>query len=88
MNAPRIIKNIPAGTYYIGDPCYVFGRDSWLKLIELTDCFEIPNVEFQDKPVIAFGTKSGDGVYNGFCVDSGLIGIVDIRLAMMIFLSP
>ena len=80
MNAPRIVKNIPAGTYYIGDPCYVFGRDSWNKLIELTDCFEIPNVEYKDKPVIAFETNSGDGKYNGFCVDSGLIGIVDISL--------
>ena len=80
MNAPITIKNIPAGTYYIGDPGYIFGRDSWRKLIELTDCFEIPNVEYKDKPVIAFPTKSGDAVYNGFRVDSGLIGIVDISL--------
>jgi hypothetical protein len=80
MNSPRIVKNIPAGTYYIGDPCYVFNADSWAKIIEINDCFDIPHIEFKDKPVIAFGTKSGDGVYNGFCVDSGLIGIVDISL--------
>ena len=73
MNAPITVKNITAGTYYIGDPGYIFGRDSWRKLIELTDCFEIPNVEYKDKPVIAFPTKSGDAVYNGFRVDSGLI---------------
>ena len=91
MNSPRIIKNIPAGTYYVGDPCYVFNNsgkaDSWMKIIEISDCFDIPHIEFKDKPVIAFGTsdeshfvKFGDGVYNGFCVDSGLIGIVDISL--------
>ena len=80
MNAPITVKNIPAGTYYVGDPGYIFGRDGWKKLIEINDCFEIPNVEYKDKPVIAFPTKSGDGVYNGFRVDSGLIGIVDISL--------
>ena len=84
MNAPRIIKKIPAGTYYIGDPCYVFNNsgkaDSWEKIIEISDCFDIPHIEFKDKPVIAFGTKFGDGSYNGFSVDSGLIGIVDISL--------
>ena len=80
MNSPRIVKNIPAGTYYIGDPGHVFGRESWKKLIEITDCFEIPNVEYKDKPVIAFETNSGDASYNGFNVDSGLIGIVDISL--------
>ncbi len=84
MNAPRIIKNIPAGTYYVGDPCYVFNNsgkaDSWSKIIEISDCFDIPHIEFKGKPIIAFGTKFGDGMYNGFCVDSGLIGIVDISL--------
>ena len=80
MNAPRIVKNIPAGTYYVGDPCYVFGRDSRLKISEINKCFDIPNIEYKDKPVIAFRTKFGDGTYNGFSVDSGLIGIVDISL--------
>ena len=82
MNA--FIPNIPAGTYYVGDPCYVFNNtgknDSWSKIIELSDCFDIPYFEYKDKLIIAFGTKSGDGVYNGFSVDSGLIGIVDIGL--------
>ena len=84
MNAPRIIKNIPAGYYYVGDPCYVFNNngnaDSWEKIIEISDCFDIPQIEFNGKQIIAFGTKFGDGTYNGFSVDSGLIGIVDIRL--------
>ena len=80
MNSPRIVKNIPAGTYYVGDPCYVFNADSRSKIIELNDCFNIPNIEFKGKPVIAFATKFGDGTYNGFSVDSGLIGIVDISL--------
>ena len=80
MNAPRIIKNIPAGTYYIGDPCYVFNADSRSKIAKLNDCFDIPHIEYKGKPVIAFGTKFGDGTYNGFSVDSCLIGIVDISL--------
>ena len=84
MNAPRIIKNIPAGTYYVGDPCYVFNNsgkaDSWAKILEISDCYDTPHIEFKDKPVIAFHTKFGDGTYNGFSVDSGLIGIVDISL--------
>ena len=78
MNA--LIKNIPAGTYDVGDPSYVFNDDSWAKILEISNCFNTPHIEFKDKPIIAFGTKSGEGVYNGFCVDSGLIGIVDISL--------
>jgi hypothetical protein len=82
MNAPRIIKNIPPGTYYVGDPCYVFNNNSGSrdKISEISDCFDIPHIEFKGKPIIAFGTKFGDGTYNGFSVDSGLIGIVDISL--------
>lgn len=82
---------LPAGTYYIGDPCYVFpnkGPDSekWDELLEQCDYFtntcygEIPNIKVWTKH-----TPFGDGSYGSnyenkqFFVDSGLIGIVPIE---------
>lgn len=71
---------IPAGTYYVGDPCYAFshGTDSWDKLLTESDFFEgKPVLQFKgDQYVGGFSTMYGDGQYNGFPVDAGLIGFV------------
>ena len=42
------IDKIPAGAYYIGDPCYAFTKDhqQWLRLLNEADYFEKPMVEF------------------------------------------
>ncbi|ASD50365.1 hypothetical protein FDI24_gp086 [Acidovorax phage ACP17] len=69
---------LPAGTYYVGDPCYAFSHqtDTWDKLLGLSDTFEKNVVDLDGKHVAGFGTMYGDGIYNGFPVDAGLIGCV------------
>ena len=85
---------LPAGTYWLGDPCYVVGEphESWLKLV---DAFygedkdiphtEIRVVELNGQKMVWSNTNYGDGVYwgtNGFNygVDAGLLGIVPVDL--------
>lgn len=85
------IDTIPAGAYYIGDPCYAFtdNHRQWLRLLEQSNYFEKPMVEFEGFPAGAFHTAHGDGTYKGvdgnrktfdFDVDSGLIGFVAAQL--------
>lgn len=85
------LDNIPAGAYYIGDPCYAFTDDhqQWLRLLDQSDFFDKPMVEFEGFPVGAFHTAHGDGTYKGvdqagktfdFDVDAGLIGFVHVKL--------
>jgi hypothetical protein len=85
------IDKIPAGAYYIGDPCYAFTKDhqQWLRLLDQADYFEKPMVEFEGFTVGAFHTAHGDGTYKGvdgngktfdFDVDAGLIGFVAAQL--------
>jgi len=82
------MAKMTAGTYFIGDPCYCFSRDSWLKLIDMTGCFDNgDHVEFnQLGNVVAFGrTDHGDGTYldqfgHQYSVDAGLLGAVPINL--------
>jgi hypothetical protein len=80
------MRILPPGTYFIGDPCYVFSRDAWRRLINQTNCFEDDDiVNFDGQDMYAFGTSDGDGVYqdqNGveYGVDSGNLGVVPIEL--------
>lgn len=77
---------LPAGTYYIGDPCYVFNRDQWDALGDQTGWFEeTPVAAIHEYRMVAFGTAYGDGAYQDnlgreYPVDSGLIGIVPIEV--------
>ena len=91
MNAKDIrVDNIPAGVYYIGDPCYPFSSgDDWGNIIDESDCFEKPMITYKGHAVGGFGTAYGDGSYIGkmpegraheFPVDAGLIGFVSINL--------
>lgn len=94
--AKTIIKSIrsefvmPAGTYYVGDPCYAI-RDKWDSLLNHTECnfFEAGGngaaLIFEGHPVCAFGTAYGDGTYrddngNRYGVDAGLLGVVAAEL--------
>ena len=71
---------LPAGTYFVGDPCYCFDdHDRWMELLESSNYFEGDRqaIKFEsDNYVAAFGTMYGDGEYNGFPVDAGLLGCV------------
>jgi hypothetical protein len=77
---------LPAGKYYIGDPCYVFADATWQKLLDDVDDFldgEIKHVSGFD--LWAHSTAWGDGTYadqNGieYGVDSGSLGAVPIGM--------
>jgi hypothetical protein len=80
-------QRLPAGKYYIGDPCYVFNDKTWDHLNEVHwDSMSTGEIfEHGGGQVWMHTTKFGDGVYddqNGteYGVDSGLIGIVPIAL--------
>lgn len=80
---------MPAGKWWIGDPCYIFPHkgpmeNKWDELLDEVDFFdkfsygELDNGKIK---VWAASTAYGDGRYVGsngkaFCVDAGLIGIV------------
>lgn len=74
-----------AGTYYIGDLCYVFSSEDWDEVCALTikdgECLS-GEFELKDGRKFAmYNTKYGDGTYrdqfgNEYSVDSGTIGCV------------
>lgn len=71
--------HMPAGTYYVGDPCYVVPDHRWMEWLALADpdvfgenptrtdggTARIMNAELDGHPVLGIGTKYGDGVYVG-----------------------
>ena len=82
---------LPAGCYWIGDPCYVFPnqgpmKDKWNELLD-SSCFlknasSIP-AEIDDGKIKVWCnyTAFGDGVYSSnvnfnFPVDAGILGII------------
>jgi len=81
---------LPAGKYYIGDPCYVIrgvDYERWTKFCDVLHevCDGGPIVEFEGIPMFADGTAHGDGTYldnedNEYGVDAGLIGAVPVEL--------
>lgn len=77
---------MPKGTYYIGDPCYLFDESSWGKVIAITNYFkEDGRYDIFGKKCFVGGTKYGDGTYDDnygreYGVDAGLIGILPIEL--------
>lgn len=86
----RVIKKletimVPAGKYWIGDPCYSVPDEDWDDLLLTCDYFQgsavgtCPN----GAKVLGFGTAYGDGEYfdgngRGYPVDAGLIGLVPV----------
>lgn len=74
---------IPAGRYYLGDPCYVIRDDDWMPLLENSDYFRNPVGKVGGHDILAFSTKHGDGTFydqhkNEYDVDAGLIGLVPV----------
>lgn len=84
---------LPAGRYYLGDPCYVFANhEMWDHVLDNSDFLE-NFLEFGDSTpllgrgfVAASGTQYGDGEYQStyhgarLGVDAGLIGLVSQAL--------
>lgn len=85
---------LPAGTYWIGDPCYIFNNhdDAWMRLLDSCAYFDLPLGRVVDRTgaphsILASSTRYGDGTYSDdageyqFGVDSGLIGITTLDTA-------
>ena len=83
---------MPAGKYWIGDPCYVFPHNGpmenkWDELLNEVDFFDTLSYgELDDGKIKVWAahTAYGDGRYFGsngktFPVDAGLIGIVPLE---------
>lgn len=75
---------VPAGRYYLGDPCYTVQREEWLPWLEAADYMNEHTLLYAltptGYPVFAFST-GGDGTFRGsdgfvYPVDAGLIGLV------------
>jgi hypothetical protein len=80
------MKNrLPAGEYYIGDPCYVIENDRWDEWLELFWDNRPEVFDFDAADQIAFNTAYGDGAYdcsNGASlpVDAGIIGAIPMSI--------
>jgi hypothetical protein len=84
---------MPAGTYYVGDLCYVM-HERWDEFCDITiderTCRDGEFVMKDGTRFATYGTKWGDGSYSDesgrkYSVDAGLIGCVrmeDIELDM------
>jgi hypothetical protein len=79
---------LPAGKYWIGDPCYVIDGEEWSNFLD--PYWNIGGFggvfSFEEYEVCAFQTQWGDGCYpasNGvnLGVDAGIIGAIPIELA-------
>jgi hypothetical protein len=75
---------LPPGTYYIGDPCYVFNDRDW-KIICDNCLDDLGIIDIFKHKFFMEGTTYGDGTYHdnfgrSYPVDAGLIGAVPIEL--------
>ena len=75
---------LEAGTYYVGDLCYVFGDDDWPEICEAIEKSEDGYIEHKGFTMFFANTKYGDGTYTDqygydYSVDAGLIGAVAIK---------
>lgn len=89
MNNNSFVYKLPAGTYYIGDPCYVFNDDYWSdicnKLFANEDWKNMNKIVINETFIYMASTFYGDGEYkdqfmNSYPVDAGLLGIVPISI--------
>lgn len=80
---------LPAGTYFLGDPCYAVRNEDWIPWLEAADYtrqHDVLDATIRGHRVVAFGTMYGDGEYAGsdgrlYGVDAGLIGLVPAEVA-------
>lgn len=74
-----------AGTYYVGDPCYIFDK-SWDEIITNNDYFsERKEYNLYGYQCWVGQTAYGDGCYadnegNEYAVDAGIIGVLPVEL--------
>ena len=83
---------MPAGDYYVGDPCYAVPGDRWMEWLEAGNYDSSASrwvifAELDGYPVLGCATAHGDGMYDGddgkrYLVDAGLIGLVPVEVAL------
>lgn len=76
-------KILKAGTYYIGDPCYIFDG-SWMDILNQTDYLNDCSKPLFDRDFFAHSTAFGDGEFYdnnhySYSVDAGLIACLPIE---------
>lgn len=89
MHVERVSLEMPAGTYWVGDPCYGVPDQRWMEWLEAADYesnHPVLYAELDGHPVVGLTTAYGDGVYhdgpgNEYPVDAGLIGMVPVAVA-------
>lgn len=79
----KFSKVLPAGSYYIGDLCYIIPAAAWGDLCDqwFKDGADSITAIYNSKECYAFNTAYGDGTYPGsdgfnYPVDAGIIGII------------
>ena len=78
------MMKLKKGTYYVGDPCYIFDK-SWDGVLDQTDFFTPDSIQevFGEECFVV--SSGGDGCFydnqgRKYFVDSGSIGVMPIDL--------
>jgi hypothetical protein len=77
------MNKLPAGEYYIGDPCYVI--DDWNAFCQIWFSMDEGVMDFDGHDMCVFSTQYGDGCFEAsdgtlLGVDAGLIAAVPMVL--------
>ena len=84
---PHFSTTVPAGFYWVGDPCYTIPDEDWMAWLEAANYQEEGDLLEADlgdgKYAVGLSTAYGDGSYNDrqgreYFVDAGLIGLVSV----------
>ena len=83
---PQLAKTetfeLPAGRYWIGDPCYVIDENQWDGFLEEVDCEETL-FQFNNLDVVCAETN-GDGCWDfdgkTYGIDAGLMAVIPAEL--------
>lgn len=79
---------MPAGEYWVGDPCYSVPDERWMEWLEAANFRDERRflvADLDEHTVLGIGTAHGDGCYLGsdghdYPVDAGLIGVTPVEL--------
>ena len=81
------VATLPAGSYWVGDPCYSIPRGQWHEWLEAADYTNetVKVAAVNGHLCVGINTEFGDGTYHGddggeYPVDSGMIGLVPVKL--------
>ena len=81
-------NELPAGKYWIGDPCYVLGRgkhEDWIDVLNKTNYFDGDVYTIRGSKLWGHGTAYGDGTYTDkegreYGVDAGILSVIPWKL--------